>query len=715
MRIGILLFACIIMLICFTLNTKAETDISQLIIEELEFPDTVVLGEVHMLTGLIKNEGNLPADFDFDIGIDFDEVSPGFNFDYIFEEFIPCIDFFFGSSCNLQPGESRSFSKPVYLSNERLVPNQQNVVITWPSGVIDDNPERGQPRSRSFYVQDNTPENNRNTENNDCNTIVIEQLEDVISISGLYSAEVSNISVVSQSHEVIYFCDNDCPNNEVLIDISDGGYYMVQVNLINGFEYCYEMDMIFTENWLDYQEYIVENDFISVDGLPGTDGTDATDTTDGTDGTNGTNGTNGTDINMPTILDVNLPVIDLIDLPDITIPNIDIPDLQDINIPDIDLQNLLDVSSQHLGFGCGVEVLIKDNVFSFVKPKEGSVSILIKDVQDNVVFECTEETCNGNEIIVQLPELGGTQYTVEISYTYNNQVCDNTITIKTADNYFELNDWNNPFDICSNQDLLQAPVVNNILQQSALVVVLGFFADGSLQMKKEDATEWQTIKKSFSTYLLSQLDACTTYEIRALYVCNNTELFSEIITFTTQGCVDCTIDNLDMQVTNIYGNTAIINWDVFSGVNYSLYYKKQEDIEWAQYETPIPFALLFNLDPCAVYEFFLKIICSDGIVSTPGEVIKLETGDCRNSIIEKTGINIFPNAAKDLINISLNNTENLSDIQIFTQSGALIQQIDGSKFTNNTYTLNIANFAKGLYMVQGVTNNTLHHSKFVKQ
>jgi len=675
MRIGILPYIVILFSVLnFSFDSTAQLDLSQLVIEELEFPDTVRVGDVHILTALVTNTGNEPVFFDFDIGVNFDTVLPDLDFNFDLDELIPCNDFY------LQPGETKSVSRPVYISNERVAANQQNLIITWPTGRDETVQVQGPIETEPFYVEE-SPSEDRIAEENDCNTVIIEQLEGVINISGLYSAEVSNISVVNQFHEVIYFCNNDCPNDEVLIDISDGGYYLVQVNLVNGFDYCYKTDQIFTENWLNYENYIRENNFPSYDGLESI-------------------------FELPNLIyDSSIGFVN--NLLGNLFNGTWFPNFNNTELP-----NELRAPNQYLGQGCGIEVILENDEFKFIKSSEGVASIQIRDIQGNIVFECDGVACAGNEIIIQLPELAEMQYTIDVSYTNNNQVCNNSISM---DGGFMFDDWINPFDICSIEKLPQAPVINNVFEQSALAFIPGFFNDGALQIKKEGAIEWETIKKSYATYLLSQLDACSTYEARALYVCNDTELFSETITFTTLGCIECSSDDIDLKITNIYGGTAIINWDIFSGVNYRLHYKKQEDSVWENYETPIPFALLFNLDPCAVYEFYLEVVCAEGIVSSPGDIINLETGNCRHFINEKTEIIVYPNIAKDFINIATNNIENLSNLKVYNQAGILVHQIDDSKFINSTYQLNIADFAKGLYTVHTIANNTIYHSKFIKQ
>jgi len=579
MRIGILLHAIIFLLINFSFDSNAKTDSNQLIIEELEFPDTVMVGDVKLLTGIVKNIGDVPVNFNFDIGIDFDQILPGLDFLFDYEELIPCED------CNLEPGESKSFSKPVYLSRQRVASNQENVILVWPIEAVGGTQNDGPIRTRRVFVEDSTPENERNAGNGDCNIVLIEQLEDVINISGLFDAETSTISVVNQNHEVIYYCNNDCPNDELSIDISDGGYYLVQVTLVNGFDFCFENEVIFTQNWLNYEDYILDNDFPSYDMLTSI-------------------------FDFPNLIyDRTIGFVnDLLD-------NI-FNGGQSPNVSPSPFR----VPNQYLGFGCGIEVKIENDEFKFIKPSEGLASIQIKDEQGNTVFECEGATCEGNEIIIQLPDLEDMKYSVDLSYIFDDNVCSNSISM---DEGLMFDVWNNAFDICSNPDLLRTPSIKNIFQQSALVLIPGFFNQVELQIKKEDDTDWQIINKSQATYLLSQLEPCTTYEVRAAYNCNEGELYSSTQIFTTAGCIECSIDNIDIQIMYANARSAILNWDIFSGVNYLLHYKKQDDLDWKQYQTLFPFAMLFNLDPCSTYEFYLEVICINGKISKPGEVFSI--------------------------------------------------------------------------------------------
>ena len=645
MQIRFLLIIVLFTLLNTNFNSNAQANIGQLLLENIEFPDTVLIGDVQIISGTVTNISDQPVLFDYSFGFDFDEIFSDIDFDYEYDELIPCDD------CDLQPGESKSFSKPVYLNNQRVAPNKENVIIIWPSGVIDDGPIDGKARTRTFYVEEESTTNDRNGEFVACNSIEINELEGVINISGLFDADESNISVVNQNHEVIYNCNNNCPTDEVLVDISGNGYYLVQANLSSGLNFCYETKIIFTENWFEFEDYINANNFPNYEQLD--------------------------------------KIFEL--------PNIELPD-------NFDFQN--QVSE------CDVAINIENNELSIVKPLEGSAAVKIKNAQGNIVFECEGETCINNKIILQLPDLEEMKYTVEISYTNNNTECNSTYSIGGGQVVFNNN--NIPVDNCSDIALMPIPIINSVFSKSALVDIPNSFK-GFLQLKQATAVEWQTINQTLNSYLLSQLNACTTYQVRSVYNCNETELFSEIQTFTTQGCVACNINDININVMNVFGNTSFISWDIFTGGNYLLHYKKQEDNVWNDYKTSIPFVMLFNLEKCANYEFFLEIICKDDKVSEPSEVISLQTGACRLESTATTSLEIQPNIANQFINIYLNNKNNSNDLQIFNQTGVLIKQIDASKIASGAYRLDVSALPKGIYVISTTQNNKRYHSKFVKQ
>ena len=101
MQIRFLLIIVLFTLLNTNFYTNAQSNIGQLLLENIEFPDTVLIGDVQIISGTVTNISDQPVLFDYGFGFDFDETFSDINFDYEYDELIPCDD------CDLQPGEDR--------------------------------------------------------------------------------------------------------------------------------------------------------------------------------------------------------------------------------------------------------------------------------------------------------------------------------------------------------------------------------------------------------------------------------------------------------------------------------------------------------------------------------------------------------------------------------------------------------------------------------
>jgi hypothetical protein len=91
---------------------------------------------------------------------------------------------------------------------------------------------------------------------------------------------------------------------------------------------------------------------------------------------------------------------------------------------------------------------------------------------------------------------------------------------------------------------------------------------------------------------------------------------------------------------------------------------------------------------------------------------KLYSGVQNVKLRINTRFGVFPNPAKDVLNIS--SKESLKEIQLINQFGQIIQQI---KNINLTYiSISLTPYSKGIYLIKTITNNeTVSFEKFVKQ
>ncbi len=74
---------------------------------------------------------------------------------------------------------------------------------------------------------------------------------------------------------------------------------------------------------------------------------------------------------------------------------------------------------------------------------------------------------------------------------------------------------------------------------------------------------------------------------------------------------------------------------------------------------------------------------------------------------------VYPNPATDELNVSIDNTQGLNRMQIYDMYGNKVFQT--TNFEENTHTLDISTFSKGVYTVRFYYNTELITEKFVKE
>jgi hypothetical protein len=80
-----------------------------------------------------------------------------------------------------------------------------------------------------------------------------------------------------------------------------------------------------------------------------------------------------------------------------------------------------------------------------------------------------------------------------------------------------------------------------------------------------------------------------------------------------------------------------------------------------------------------------------------------------SNAITSTYLNIFPNPATDLLNISLSNGTSIETVNIYNVSGKLV---NNTKLNGNQ--IDISQLNNGVYMVEVITANGTFKTKFVK-
>lgn len=653
--IGVLTHIFLLSGVTFVLSAQSTSN--NIHISEIEFPDSINVGDVVMLKGVVKNNGNLPIETDFNINFCFEQDMPN-NSALLADEFTSFTDY------EIQPGESKTFSHPVYISNQRVATNTQNVILVWPSR-IGQSDVASNPKARMFYAADEGVIV-------DCESINASMLENVINIDGLWQADQSEICVVDQFHRVLYYCKDNCPKDQIKVNTSTNGYYMVKARLAGDDYNCSDFDVLHS-NYTETLKSIIE----SFSYFP----------------------------NVQELLN-NSIVAYLLNL------------WNDISVAP-NIYGLRDVSSLdrlYSGIGCGI-VMEVDSDYNLTfdgEALEGLIGVNITNDSNNASYSCSSN-CVNSEGLIQLPDFDNIKYKISIDYASNGKNCSNFVEIGGPQQKDP--EWSNSLDVCSNQAFTYLPIVSDIYNTSALVKIPGFFTNGNLELKEESATEWTSLPANSIAVLLSDLNKCTSYLIRTKYNCNGALVYSKAQSFTTDGCATCSIDAMDLYVSNVQNTSAILSWDIVPGALYHLNYKLSEESSWSQYDTRFPFVVLLGLGNCLSYDFSIEMTCSTGLKSGKSKTINFVTGNCKavelnNKVVE---IDVHPKPAENFIELDFNGLENPHTINIYNASGDLVKQQSMLKPFNSNATITVNDLSNGFYFVQVYNDNKVYNGKFIKK
>ena len=263
-------------------------------------------------------------------------------------------------------------------------------------------------------------------------------------------------------------------------------------------------------------------------------------------------------------------------------------------------------------------------------------------------------------------------------------------------------------------------------EQSAIISWPGNADNTSyiVSYKELAATNWNTITTTLPSLLLNNLNTCTTYQYKVSAMCNTiTSNSSTIQSFSTAGCIDfCNGGAVNGNTINITSYSSFILWDIIPNAMYRLNYRKNGINSWHQYETPLNFAILFGLDNCSNYEWYIDVICPDGTINA-NSVNNFTTADCfritediKSNIEElKTDLEfiLYPNPAQNFIKISSKDVESIieSKILIYDFSGRLVK--NGGTITTQAI-IYIEDLLPGMYVVQIVNEKQNLQYRFKK-
>ncbi len=204
------------------------------------------------------------------------------------------------------------------------------------------------------------------------------------------------------------------------------------------------------------------------------------------------------------------------------------------------------------------------------------------------------------------------------------------------------------------------------------------------------------------------MDACSEYEFEVTGTCDNgLQTSATNVNFNTSGCVPNCQSVIGLYDNNIQTSSVILTWDLYAGANgYKLHYRKSGS-NWNEYYSSFPMSILFSLDECASYEWYIEVECSPGVFGDPSPLAGFNT-DCNampddddirlaeTPELQFDNIKVYPVPAGDQITVEWPQTiETEVYISVYNSLAELMYT---ESFTElHQYQIQLNSFPKGVY------------------
>jgi len=259
-------------------------------------------------------------------------------------------------------------------------------------------------------------------------------------------------------------------------------------------------------------------------------------------------------------------------------------------------------------------------------------------------------------------------------------------------------------------------LANGVTNTTTIINWNGDVNDGTYTIQyrnKTDNQSWQTVSTNQNYILLSNLKACKTYKIVIYSDCDPSGTFIE---FTTGGCNTC-VASSNLYTLNVTEESAFLNWDIYPGATYTLYYRPGTSGNWNTYKSDFSFAILFGLDDCHDYQWFIKTNCNGSL--SPNSAYQNFTTGCNKdgniSTVKKDQLvqKIYPNPVVNDLFVELTHTSpQRTEFMIYDAVGAMHHQ---SFATENIIKIELDHLPKGLFTLYIKQGDLIEHIKFIKE
>lgn len=233
----------------------------------------------------------------------------------------------------------------------------------------------------------------------------------------------------------------------------------------------------------------------------------------------------------------------------------------------------------------------------------------------------------------------------------------------------------------------------------------------SINWRQANGTSWNSTFSTNSSLLLSNMQDCSNYEYEVSGVCSNGSMSNmSPVSAVSTNCFQniCDASNTNGYSHNSTPTSAFLVWDINPNSTYELFYKKATATEWYSYKSNFHFAILFNLDNCSAYEWYVDVTCPSNSTSTSSpntfqtdcnRMMQTENTLNPSSFKSEHTIKLYPNPTSDLLNITIPKYLNLKNsyINIYYLNGKLVSK---NKTSTHNIWLETSILSKGLYLLK---------------
>lgn len=247
--------------------------------------------------------------------------------------------------------------------------------------------------------------------------------------------------------------------------------------------------------------------------------------------------------------------------------------------------------------------------------------------------------------------------------------------------------------------------------------------DWNLKFKKATSTNWTEINISGEpNYELSGLEAETLYEVSVQSICSEDEQspWMTIQFYTPVEVIDSCETPTDLRESGVVIDKStgylFVEWTDNAGASqWHLQYREQGTTAWTTVlvtDEPI-YSDFTGLEANTTYELRVQAVCDNGMSSGWSNLLVATAQGTGIENFLDNSIVLFPNPAREYVDIRVDGDVNVTNIEVFDVYGKLIWTDNHSSI--RTAQINVSGLATGMYFVRVTTDEGAVTKTFVKQ